>query len=819
LLATAPAAAGQGAPPIVLDEVTATLLGDRFLVAPSAHGHALVGEAPLVALGTPRTLLGKPAPFVGRDRELAALRALYDEVAEEGVARAALVVAPAGVGKSRLLQELVRELPRHERPPELWIARADPLAASATFSLVAQALRRAASLVASEPAASARQKLLARAERHLPPADAWRIAALLGEAIGVPFPDDDSPLLSAARQDRHLLAEQVQNAWVDFVRAETAQGPIVLLLEDVHWADPTSLRLVDLALGTLAERPFLVLASARPEVRTTSPELWANRSLQELRLPELTRRASEKMVEGALGATLAPEAIARLVEHAAGNAFFLEELIRAAAEGRVDGLPESVLSVVQLRLEALPPDARQLLRAASIFGETFPRGGLERLVSRGGPDSVEAPLSLLIDRELLVRRSEQAELAFRHALVREAAYAMLTDDDRRLGHRLAAEWLEAAGAGEPFVLAEHFERSDDPARAVPWYLKGSQQACWNDLRAVLHAASRGAACGAAGEALGELRLNEADALHMLGDLEGAKPCVEVAVALFPAGGTLWCAAKGLLLQLLVQLGHVEGAASHANELLATEPVPAAYHEYERAMLLNVQAYCYSGIPRMAKRVLMRYDEIRRLRDGTPAADQASRARDVFVAGQNVHGREVVAAYLLDGDPWRAEAAAARSLAYQVEMGSQLTGAVLMTCVLFWSAFVTGNLEEAIAWLEPTLKKVRARRLGIFTVLLGAMRGRAFVRLGRAAEARPELEGLRTASRPIRGGYIGLGALTELAQMELALLEYEGAKATAHRVLAQARGARFRSPALAVLAHVALAAGEPDEALIVAREAV
>ena len=143
--------------------------------------------------------------------------------------------------------------------------------------------------------------------------------------------------------------------------------------------------------------------------------------------------------------------LARLVERADGNAFYLEELIRATAAGRADALPDSVLAMVQARLDAEGADGKRVLRAAAIFGERFSRAGLAALLGgAAGIEDVSDALERLAAHELVARASTPAragdvELVFAHALVREAAYAMLTDEDRLLGHRLAGDWLEQAG--------------------------------------------------------------------------------------------------------------------------------------------------------------------------------------------------------------------------------------------------------------------------------------------------------------------------------------------------------------------------------------
>src|SRR5262249_37982015 len=155
-------------------------------------------------------------------------------------------------------------------------------------------------------------------------------------------------------------------------------------------------------------------------------------------LVELSRRAAERLVRHVLGAAADGSVIARVIERAAGNALYLEELIRAIAEGKGDSLPDTVLAMVQARLEAQEADARRVLRGASVFGQSFWRRGVGALLGDGSID-VDAWLRALVERELVVSRSaakfpDEQEYAFRHDVVREAAYAMLVDADRETGH-------------------------------------------------------------------------------------------------------------------------------------------------------------------------------------------------------------------------------------------------------------------------------------------------------------------------------------------------------------------------------------------------
>ncbi|WP_437996897.1 hypothetical protein WMF26_39120 [Sorangium sp. So ce185] len=160
----------------------------------------------------------------------------------------------------------------------------------------------------------------------------------------------------------------------DFMRAVTRRGPLLWVLEDLHWGDPASVKLCDVALRELEDEPFGVLAFARPELHDIFPRLWAERNAQEVRLGPLSKRAAEAMVSAALRDPAAARQVAALVERAEGNAFFIEELIRAAVDGRSDTLPETVLGMVEARLSALPLEARRLLRAASVFGDRFCKG-------------------------------------------------------------------------------------------------------------------------------------------------------------------------------------------------------------------------------------------------------------------------------------------------------------------------------------------------------------------------------------------------------------------------------------------------------------
>ncbi|WP_438041719.1 serine/threonine-protein kinase [Sorangium sp. So ce128] len=565
--------ASEALAPVLVDAITASLLGPGFEIAKGPRAQAVVGERD--PFDEARTLLGRPTPFVGRDRELRALEDLFDECSGEPCARAGLVIAVAGMGKSRLRLELVRRLRARAEPPEIWIAQANPARAGAPLDLLGQVVRRAVHLVDGEPLARRREQLAARVARHVDPALRERVTEFLGEMVGAPFPGEGRVQLRAARRDPLLMGDQLRRAWVDFVGAECRERPVLLVLEDLHWGDLPTVECMDAALRLLEEQPLMVLALARPEVRATFPALWAGRGTMEIGLGELPRRACERMVQAALGDRSDGEHVAEIVRRAAGNPFFVEELVRASAEGRdAREAPETVLAMVQARLQDLDAEARRLLRAGSVLGEVFWRGAAGRLLGlrQEGSAALDARLADLERREWIVRQPEsrfagEAEFAFRHGLVREAAYSMLTEVDRRLGHRLAGVWLEEAGERDALVLAEHFEHGEAIEAAARCYERAAEQALEaSDLEGALARVDRALACGPGRDAAGRLHALAATAHNWRGAFVDAERAAKAAVGLTPAGSRVAYAALAMLAWASGALGKAEQLEAVASSL-------------------------------------------------------------------------------------------------------------------------------------------------------------------------------------------------------------------------------------------------------------
>ncbi len=562
---------------IYIDEITRALLDVRFNVSVESGGIVLLGEQDVVAEG--RTLMGRPSPFVGRDRELRHLLDTVEGAIEERHGRVVLVTGDAGMGKSRLRYEFIKHLQSKHPHVAISIGRGDSTSAGSAFLLLASAFRSSLGIVKGEPLQIARDKIEDAVFSYVAPAERLRVTEFLGELIGVPCADENDPRMRAARQNPAIMADQVQSAYLEFVRSVVATQIVVFVLEDVHWGDGPSIKLIDTALRELSDKPFIVVAFARPEVHRVFPQLWAGRGMFSMTLSGLTRRGSEALIKDMLGADVPSATMTAIFERSGGNAFYLEELIRAVAEGRGEQLPETVLGMVETRIAALEPGARRILRAASIFGDTFWERALNNLVQDKASSDGLAHIKELCVRELIMRRpnsrySGEVEYAFRHSLLREGAYAMLTDRDRALGHELAGEWLRNAGEPDPMVLAEHFERGTFPPKAALYYAKAAEQALRGaDFPAALARTEKGLALGAEGEAKAALHGTLSSGYILTAQYAKAYESAALVLRDATMGSSNRARALGYAVASAIFLGKYDVFGELFPEILSIEPEP------------------------------------------------------------------------------------------------------------------------------------------------------------------------------------------------------------------------------------------------------
>jgi tetratricopeptide (TPR) repeat protein len=610
----------HGASTVIVDDASATLLEERFTITTEQSFHVL-GGAREVATQV-RTLLGRPSPCVGRERELGELDALFTECTDERAPRIALVRGASGLGKSRVRYELVA---RVRDRAQVWMGRGDPMSAGAPLDMLTQAIRRAYEIRGDDPDEVRAQKLAARVARCVPESEREHTTEFIGEMIGAAL-QGASARVRAARQDPALMGDQIRAAVCALLRAECAAGPLVLVLEDLHWGDIPTVKLVDTLLRDLSTSPLFVLASARPEIDELFPKLWEDHAVLVLSLRELSNKHAEELVRAVL-ADATDDVVRSIVSRAGGNAFYLEELIRAVHDGDAS-LPETVLATVSARLDRLDPDARRVLRAASVFGQAFWTGGVGALV--GADASAARWIEVLVAREIVQRRPEsrferEPELVFRHSFVREAAYATLTDTDRATGHRLAGAWLASAGETNAVTLAEHFERGGDPARAVAHWARACELAMeGNDLARAIDLAHRGLRCDSRGAIAARLYVLLSEAHRWRGELTDARACAKSAVDVAAEDTGVWYEAVSQLAYASISVGDLGVIVSLGERLCEKRPRPEDFDGYVVALSRCATSLAYGGHPDRANRVHARMDEA--LGDALPSEGALARVR-------------------------------------------------------------------------------------------------------------------------------------------------------------------------------------------------
>jgi hypothetical protein len=789
-------------PGIRVDASGQALLEGRFVLRPDAAGAWLLGAR---SEDGSRRLLGRPSLFVGRDREVATLRALLDETIADSRARAVLVLGAAGVGKSRLRQEFLHHVDRAD--VEVWRADCDPLRAGSPYGLVAELLRPPMQLVEGEPIAVRQEKLLARVARHVP-GDALAVACFLGELVGAHFSDADSVKLRAARQDAMLMGDQVRAAWGAWLAAEAAARPLLLVIEDVHAADQASLKLLAGSLRDLEHQPLFLLGMGRPEAREVVGSLW-DRALEVLRLRELSRGSCERLVRAALGDDVAAATLAELVGRAEGNAFFLEELVRAVAEGERERIPATVLATIDARLGRLSPELRQLLRAASVFGVTFWQDGVAALL--GQPAATVAPLlAELGEGEWLSPRRQsrfagQPELIFRHALVREAAYATLTEVDRARGHRAAAAWLAHAGEPDALVLAGHSLRGDDRPQAARWLTHAAEQAlAVNDFQAAIGHADQAVEHGVDAAYLGRARLVQAEARNWRAEHAEAKPLALEAAALLRHGDDSWAHAAHHSVWASCASGDYVAGGRMSDELAAelrwktTGPLVASACASATNLVLGG-----------------RLEQANLLID--LAAPAAATLGEPLIAAWAASARGHAAG--VGGRLDEARLLFAQAAEHYVAAGDERNACVVRTNVGFLCLelgdFAAGEVELAAALATAT-------RMGIAMVVVGNKQNLALAlfRQGRFDEARALLAEVIEASRAGSERRLEGASRVYLARVEEGAGRLPAARAEAEAAVALlGELPSLRAYARGVAARAALGTGAPAAALALAQAAM
>jgi len=433
----------EGAAPegeIVLGESVHRLLGGAARVE-RLEPLALKGRAAnvqawrLLALELEDSALGRSPtkPLVGRENDLQYLRAAFARSRGGHSCQAVTVIGPAGIGKSRLAQELAGELGDEAT---VVVGRCLPYGEGVTYRPLAEIVRQ---LGGGNP----RERL-----NELLGGDESMARLVLG-AIGL--------------SDGAAQAEETFWAVRKMLEAVATERPLVAVIEDVHWAESTLLDLLDYLVAFSSGHAILIVCNARPELLETRPA-WAapqpNSSL--LVLDALSDAEARELVENAAG-ELTPRAAARIVDTAEGNPLFLEQLVAVGGEDGEATLPSSIQAVLAARIDRLEPGERPLLEHASVQGRSFYVGAVEELLPVSDRAAMAAHLVSLVHKQLI--RAERSDLpgqdAFRfaHALIREAAYQGMPRQLRAELHEQVAHWLQKWPGPRDETIGHHFSEA------------------------------------------------------------------------------------------------------------------------------------------------------------------------------------------------------------------------------------------------------------------------------------------------------------------------------------------------------------------------
>lgn len=485
------------APPggVVIAPETRRLVGHRFRLT-SLGSRSLKGVHELVEVwlvaGVDESAsrfgashVGGSSPMVGRDAQRDLLVEAWRESAA-GRGRFVLVRGEPGIGKSRLLQALADDqAARDAHPIRL---QCSPYHTSTPLQPFAEWLRSAAGLTAAGTP-SERLALLAGFVEGLD-LEAGESVALLAGPLAIPLEGSaHRPLALGPQRQR----ERTIDLWARIVTALTGRAPTLLAVEDLHWADPTTLEVLARIIDDAAAHRLLVVGTARPEFDPTfgAPEAT------HIELQRLDAETITEMIRRLTGGTEPPESVLRFIHRSAdGTPLFVEEVTRALSEaGRLDDsaevavdpvpfddtVPATLHDLLASRLDGLER-GRDVARVAAVVGRSFSREILAHLLPDRS-DALARDLDYLCQAGILDLKPDvgpEAEYSFRHALVRDAAYQSQLRSDRRVAHRRVAAVLETHGGDlaetEPELLAHHHARGGQPLQASNYLLRAGQRA-------------------------------------------------------------------------------------------------------------------------------------------------------------------------------------------------------------------------------------------------------------------------------------------------------------------------------------------------------
>jgi class 3 adenylate cyclase/tetratricopeptide (TPR) repeat protein len=463
---------------VVRDAIACAAVGEFTLKGKADPVSLWQAQRVVSAVGGGQRIDGLEAPLVGRDAELRLIKELFHACADRRSARLVSVVGPAGVGKSRIGWEFFKYT--DGLASVVWWHRGRCLSYGdgVAFFALAEMVRQRLGIAEEDPSEAAADKLRAGLEVLIPDtAIRDYIRPRLAQLLGV-----DSGLASA------LPREELFAGWRSFFQQLATALPVVLVIEDLHYADPGLLDFVEHLLDWARDDPIFVLTLARPEIEERRPGWGAGRrNATSLAIDALDDDAMHEMLDG-LVSGMPEQARTAVAEQAQGNPLYAVETVRMLIDRDVvqpiDGIyrltgeigeltvPESLQSLLAARLDALPERARRLVSDAAVLGTSFPLEALTA-VSDLPDNEVGAVVNELVRREVLAVRAdplspERGQYTFVQTMFRQVAYDTLPRRERKVRHITVADHLAMAFAdgGEEVseVIAQHLV---DALGAVP----------------------------------------------------------------------------------------------------------------------------------------------------------------------------------------------------------------------------------------------------------------------------------------------------------------------------------------------------------------
>ena len=468
------------------------------------------------------------ARLVGRDRELASLESALEEAADGRGLMVGLAGEP-GIGKSRLALEIRRRAEANGFASAWTSSRS--YASAFPYHLVRQLVPQ----LIDRTLGRTTEDCLRAADVATDDDKVERWAAVLDDVVGEADADDPHLAdLSPAGRQRILV-----HAIGGLLRSASERQPMLLVLDDLHWADPASLAVVEELLDVLPALRMVLLAT----YRSNWSHGWEGRSAYEqLNLRALRPEDARRMAtELAKGAKLSAEQTDRVLERSAGNPLFLEELLhgeRAAGTDHPRRLPATIHEMLLARLDALPPNARRTLQLASVMGMEFSEEIVRDLSNLDRSETDDA-LRALQRAELIAAGASEHRLAFRHPLIHEVAYGSLLLSTRRALHGRIGRWLEEHGGDELVAeLARHYRDSHDLAKARQYLPLAGERAQALNANREAYGWFTAAAEAFADEPLRRAQMIEAAAqqVYLLGEIEEAIRLQNDVIETFEAAG-------------------------------------------------------------------------------------------------------------------------------------------------------------------------------------------------------------------------------------------------------------------------------------------